>query len=296
MKNELIRATALNGQVRAFAARTTQIVEELKERHQASPTAMAALGRTITAGAMMGAMMKGEENLIIQVKGGGPIGQITVEANAKGEVRGFVDEPDVNLPPNAAGKLDVAGAVGTDGFLYVTKDLGLKEPYRGSVPIVSGELAEDFTYYFAKSEQTPSAVALGVLFGKGDYTVKEAGGFLIQLLPGLSDEEISAIEDRLSSLPPMTAMLESGLELDEILANVLGMVKVLERIELHHRCKCSRGKVEQTLISLGIQELEQLAGEDHQIEVKCHYCNEGYIFKEPELRKIVDTLKMMRDG
>lgn len=296
MKNELIRATALDGQVRAFAARTTQIVEELKERHQASPTAMAALGRTVTAGAMMGAMLKGEEKLVIQVKGGGPIGQIVVEANSKGEVRGYVDEPDVNLPPNAAGKLDVAGAVGTDGFLYVTKDLGLKEPYRGSVPIISGELAEDFTYYFAKSEQTPSAVALGVLFEKGNYTIKEAGGFIIQLLPGLSDEEISQIEDRLSHLPPMTTMLENGLELDEILANVLGMVKVLETTELHLRCTCSREKVEQTLISLGTDELNRLLEEDGQVEVKCHFCNDAYLFEEPELRGIIDGLSAKRNG
>jgi molecular chaperone Hsp33 len=296
MKNELIRATALNGQVRAFAARTTQIVEELKERHQASPTVVAALGRTITAGAMMGAMLKGEEKLVIQIKGGGPIGQIVVEANSKGEVRGYADEPEVNLPPNAAGKLDVAGAVGTDGFLYVTKDLGLKEPYRGSVPIVSGELAEDFTYYFAKSEQTPSAVALGVLFEKGGYTVKEAGGFIIQLLPGLSDEEISEIEERLSHLPPMTTMLEDGLELDEILANVLGMVKVLDTMELHLRCKCSRPKVEQTLISLGADEINSLIEEDGQVEMKCHFCNDTYLFEEPELRSIVNGLASKHNG
>lgn len=296
MKNELIRATALNGQVRAFAARTTQIVEELKERHQASPTVVAALGRTITAGAMMGAMMKGEEKLVIQIKGGGPIGQIVVEANSKGEVRGYADEPEVNLPPNAAGKLDVAGAVGTDGFLYVTKDLGLKEPYRGSVPIVSGELAEDFTYYFAKSEQTPSAVALGVLFEKGDYTVKEAGGFIIQLLPGLTDEEIGEIEERLSHLPPMTTMLEDGLELDEILANVLGMVKVLDTMELHLRCKCSRQKVEQTLISLGADEMNRLIEEDGQVELKCHFCNDTYLFEEPELTSMVNGLASKHNG
>lgn len=291
MKDQLIRATALQGQVRAFAARTTGIVEELKRRHQASPTAMAALGRTVTAGAMMGAMLKGDEKLTIQIKGGGPIGQIVVDANAKGEVRGYVDEPDVNLPPNAAGKLDVAAAVGTDGFLYVTKDLGLKEPYRGSVPIVSGELAEDFTYYFAKSEQTPSAVSLGVLFEKGDYTIKAAGGFMIQLLPGLSDEEIGSIEARLSTLPPMTTMLEDGLELDEILANVLGMVKVLETMDIQFKCKCSRERVEQTLLSLGSEELEALIEEDKQAEVHCHFCNETYHFDEQELRQIASALQ-----
>ncbi|MDF2926315.1 MAG: heat shock protein Hsp33 [Paenibacillaceae bacterium] len=291
MKDQIIRATALDGRVRAFAARTTRIVEELKERHQASPTALAALGRTITAGAMMGAMLKGEEKLTIQVKGGGPIGQIVVDANSKGEVRGYVDEPQVDLGPNAAGKLDVAGAVGTDGFLYVTKDLGLKEPYRGSTPIVSGELAEDFTYYFAKSEQTPSAVALGVLFSKGEYVVKAAGGFIIQLLPGLSDEEIDEIEERLSVLPPMTTMLEDGLELDEILANVLGMVRVLDTMELQFRCKCSRERVEETLISLGIEEIDGIIEEDGRAEVKCHFCNEAYVFEGPELQEIARTLE-----
>lgn len=296
MKNELIRATALDGWVRAFAARTTGMVEEWKERHQASPTAVAALGRSLTAGAMMGAMLKGEEKLVIQIKGGGPIGQIAVEANAMGEVRGYVDDPKVDFGPNRAGKLDVAGAVGTTGFLYVTKDLGLKEPYRGSVPIVSGELAEDFTYYFAKSEQTPSAVALGVLFAKGEYTVKEAGGFIVQLMPGLAEEEIAGIEDTLSCLPPMTAMLEEGLELDEILARVLGTVRVLDRMDLQLRCKCSRERVEQTIISLGPEELEKLSDEDERIEVKCHFCNEAYIFEKPELLRIVETLKTKRNG
>ncbi len=291
MDNVLIRATAWNGQVRAFAARTTQIVEEWKERHQASPTAVAALGRTITASAMMGAMLKGEERLIVQVKGGGPIGQIVVDANGRGEVRGYVDEPQVEVGPNAVGKLDVAAAVGTDGFLYVTKDLGLKEPYQGSVPIISGELAEDFTYYFAKSEQTPSAVALGVLFGKGDYKVKAAGGFIIQLLPGLSDEEIGEIEDKLSALPPITSLLEQGLELDEILATVLGTVRILDTMELSLTCKCSRDKVMGTLISLGAEELERLVEEDRQVELKCHYCNEAYLFQEPELRGVIERIK-----
>lgn len=294
MKDQLIRATALQGQVRAFAARTTGIVEELKRRHQPSPTALAALGRTITAGAMMGAMLKGEEKLTIQVKGGGPIGQIVVDANAKGEVRGYVNEPNVDLPPNAVGKLDVAGAVGTDGFLYVVKDLGLKEPYRGSVPIISGELAEDFTYYFAKSEQTPSAVSLGVLFEKGEYTIKAAGGFIIQLLPGLTDEEIDGIEARLANLPPITTMLEDGLELDEILANVLGMVQILETMDLKFQCKCSKERVEQTLISLGTKELNSLIEEDGKAEVHCHFCNETYSFEEAELQELVRRLEESR--
>lgn len=290
MTDHLIRATALDGKVRAFAARTTGIVDELRKRHGASPTAIAALGRALTAGAMMGAMLKGDERLTIQIKGGGPLGQIVVDANSKGEVRGYVDEPQTNLPLNEEGKLDVGGAVGRDGYLHVIKDLGLKEPYRGSVPIVSGELGDDFTYYFAKSEQTPTAVALGVLVDV-DYSVKAAGGFIIQLLPGLSDEEITEIEDRLAHLPHFTTMLEDGLELDEILANALGMVHVLDGIDLRFQCRCSRERVEQTLISLGKAEIQQLLEEDGEVEVKCHFCNEGYIFGENDLNDVLAKIE-----
>lgn len=290
MGDRLIRATALEGKVRAFAARTTGIVEELRLRHNASPTAIAALGRAVTAGAIMGAMLKGEEKLTIQIKGGGPLGQIVVDANPQGEVRGYVDEPETNLPLNEAGKLDVGGAVGRDGYLHVIKDLGLKEPYRGSIPIVSGELGDDFTYYFAKSEQTPSAVALGVLVDT-DYSVKASGGFIIQLLPGLSDEEISEIEERLAHIPPVTAMLEDGLELDEILANVLGMVQVLDEIDLRFQCKCSRERVEQALISLGKEEIRHLLEEDGEAEVRCHFCNEKYLFDENALNEVLTKIE-----
>lgn len=289
MSDQLIRATAMDGRVRAFAARTTGIVEELRQRHQATPTAIAALGRTATAGVMMGSMLKGEEKLTIQIKGGGPIGQIVVDANAKGEVRGYVDEPQVDLPLNAVGKLDVAGAVGTDGFMYVIKDLGLKEPYRGSVPIVSGELGEDFTYYFAKSEQTPSATAVGVLVDV-DGSVKAAGGFIIQLLPGLSDDEIFIIEDQLSYFPPMTTMLEQGLSLEEILHNALHGVQILDSMDIQFRCKCSQERVEQTLISLGRAELTQLMEEDETVEVKCHFCNEAYAFSKDHLKELIDKM------
>ncbi|MCZ8517592.1 Hsp33 family molecular chaperone HslO [Paenibacillus filicis] len=290
MQDYLIRATAYDGKVRAFAVKTKAIVEELRRRHNTTPTATAALGRTATAALMMGAMLKGEEKLTIQVKGGGPIGQIVVDANAKGEVRGYVDHPEAELPLNAIGKLDVAGVVGTDGFLYVIKDLGLREPYRGSVPIVSGELGEDFTYYFAKSEQTPSAVALGVLVDV-DYTVKTAGGFIIQLLPGLKDEEISHIETELGKLPPITSLLDRGDTLEAILSSLLPDVKVLERSEdIRFQCKCSRDRVEQTLISLGRSELEQILEEDGQAEIVCHFCNEAYHFSGDDLRSIAATL------
>ncbi|WP_163853012.1 Hsp33 family molecular chaperone HslO [Paenibacillus elgii] len=290
MQDYLIRATAYEGKVRAFAVRTTGIVEELRRRHQTTPTATAALGRTATAALMMGIMLKGEEKLTVQVKGGGPIGQIVADSNAHGEVRGYVDNPSVELPLNQIGKLDVAGAVGTDGFLYVIKDLGLKEPYRGSIPIVSGELGEDFTYYFAKSEQTPSAVALGVLVDV-DYTVKAAGGFIIQLLPGLTDDEISQIEKELAALPSITSLLDRGDRLEDILATLLPGAEVLERRDdIRFQCKCSRERVEQTLISLGRDELQEILEEDGKAEIVCHFCNEAYRFSREDLEAILKSI------
>jgi len=286
-RDGLIRGTAMGGRVRAFAVRTTALVEELRRRHDTWPTATAALGRTLTAGAMMGAMLKGDEKLTIQIKGDGPIGKIVVDANAKGEVRGYVDEPHTHLPSNSMGKLDVAGAVGRDGFLHVTKDLGLKEPYRGSVPIISGELGEDFTYYFAASEQTPSAVGVGVLVAP-DNSVIVAGGFIVQLLPGLSDGEITAIEQAVGAMPPVTSLLDQGLELDEMLRWLLPDVEVMEHMDIRFQCKCSRERVEQTLVSLGKDELEQLIKEDGKAEVVCHFCNEAYSFNKEELQQILD--------
>ncbi|KZE79560.1 Hsp33 family molecular chaperone HslO [Paenibacillus polymyxa] len=289
-QDRLIRGTAMDGRVRAFAVRTTQLVEELRRRHDTYPTATAALGRTLTAGAIMGSMLKGNERLTIQVKGDGPIGQIVVDANAVGEVRGYVTEPHVHLPSNSMGKLDVAGAVGTEGFIHIIKDLGLKEPYRGSIPIISGELGEDFTYYFAKSEQTPSAVGLGVLVDT-DNSVIVAGGFIIQLLPGLSDDEITAIENAVGSIPPVTALLDQGLELEEMLRWMLPDVRVLDEMDIHFQCECSRERVEKTLISLGESELKQLIEEEGQAEVVCHFCNEAYQFNKDELQSLLDQAK-----
>ncbi|EHS59948.1 Hsp33 family molecular chaperone HslO [Paenibacillus sp. Aloe-11] len=289
-QDRLIRGTAMDGRVRAFAVRTTQLVEELRRRHDTYPTATAALGRTLTAGAIMGSMLKGNERLTIQVKGDGPIGQIVVDANAAGEVRGYVAEPHVHLPSNSMGKLDVAGAVGTEGFIHIIKDLGLKEPYRGSIPIISGELGEDFTYYFAKSEQTPSAVGLGVLVDT-DNSVIVAGGFIIQLLPGLNDDEITAIENAVGSLPPVTALLDQGLELDEMLRWMLPDVRVLDETEIHFQCECSRERVEKTLISLGENELTQLIEEEGQAEVVCHFCNEAYQFNKDDLQNLLNQAK-----
>ncbi len=289
-KDQLIRGTAMNGKVRAFAVRTTQLVDELRRRHDTYPTATAALGRTVTAAAMMGAMLKGQEKLCIMVKGNGPIGQIAVESNALGEVCGYVHNPHVHLPSNSMGKLDVAGAVGTEGFIDVIKDLGLKEPYRGSIPIVSGELGEDFTYYFAVSEQTPAAVGLGVLVDT-DNSVIVAGGFIIQLLPGLTDAEITEIENAIGAMPSVTALLEQGLEPEEMLRWLLPDAIVLEKLDINFACQCSRDRVEQTLVSLGQHELERLIEEDEQAEVVCHFCNEAYVFNKDELQEILDQAK-----
>lgn len=285
-KDRLIRGTAMDGKVRAFAVRTTQLVEELRRRHDTFPTTTAALGRTVTAAAMMGAMLKGNEKLTIQVKGDGPIGSIVADANAKGEVRGYVKEPHVHLPSNSKGKLDVAGAVGTTGFIHVTKDLGLKEPYRGSVPIISGELGEDFTYYFAISEQTPSAVGLGVLVDV-DSSVIVAGGFIIQLLPGLSDSEIDAIEHAVGQMPPVTSLLDQGLELEEMLSWILPDIKVLEEMDINFSCNCSRERVERTLISLGKDELVDLNEAGEETEVVCDFCNEAYTFSVEEVQMLI---------
>lgn len=289
MNDYLVRATALGGKVRLFAARTTNLVEEMRRRHDTFPTATAALGRTATAAAIMGAMLKGNEKVTIQVKGDGPIGQIVADATASGEVRGYVDHPQTHLPSNAQGKLDVAGAVGREGFLYVIKDLGMKEPYRGSSPIVSGELAEDFTYYFAKSEQTPSAVSLGVLVDT-DYSVKNAGGFVLQLLPGLEEDEVAELERRLSRIPAVTSMLERGLTPEDMMKELVDTLSAVERMDVRFQCFCSRDRVETTLVSLGKAELDAIIDGDGQAEVVCHFCNEKYQFDRAELIELRSRL------
>jgi len=289
LNDYLVRATGLGGKVRLFAARTTGVVEEIRRRHDMFPTAAAAVGRTATAAAMMGAMLKGEEKVTIQVKGDGPLGQIVADANAKGEVRAYADNPQTHLPSNRLGKLDVAGAVGTEGFIYVIKDLGLREPYRGSIPIVSGELAEDFTYYFAKSEQTPSAVSLGVLVDV-DYSVKEAGGLILQLLPGLSDEEITELEKRLQHIPAVTSMLERGLTPEDMMRELVDELSSVERLDLRFQCFCSRERVSNTLVSLGKEELDAIIEGEGAAEVVCHFCNEKYVFDKSELTTLRQRL------
>lgn len=292
MKDVLVRGTAWDGKLRVFAARTTRLVDELRRRHHTFPTATAAFGRTLTAGAMMGAMLKGNEKLTIQVKGDGPIGQIVVDANAKGQVRGYVDHPQVQLPSNAQGKLDVAGAVGQSGHIHVIKDLGLKDPYIGSIPIVSGELAEDFTYYFAVSEQTNSAVGLGVLVDE-DNSVLHAGGYVVQLLPGISEKDIAKLEQALSVMPSVTALLAQGETPESVLGRLVGDegLKIHDTMELEFHCPCSIERMERSLISLGADQLNEIIEEDGKAEIVCHFCNEAYTFERARLEELLEQAK-----
>lgn len=291
MSDYAIRVTAANGLLRGFAALTTGLVGELQRRHHTWPVASAALGRTATVGAMMGLMLKSErDRLTIQIKGDGPLGQIVVDADAHGHVRGYVDNPAVDLPLNAVGKLDVAGAVGK-GMLYVVKDLGLKEPYRGASPLISGELGDDFTYYFTRSEQIPSAVGVGVLVDR-DASILASGGFIVQVMPGADDAVITAVEQRLAKVTSVTDLIQQGAGPEELLQTVLGD----DDMQVHHRqpllfaCRCSRERIANVLRSLGKEELQNLLEEQGKAEVHCHFCNERYVYERDELNAMIQSL------
>jgi molecular chaperone Hsp33 len=292
MSDYLVKALAYEGQVRAYAVKSTETVGEAQRRHDTWPTASAALGRSISAGVMMGAMLKGENKLTIKVEGGGPIGAILVDSNAKGEVRGYVSNPHVHFDLNEHGKLDVSRAVGTSGTLSVVKDIGMRDHFSGQVPIVSGELGEDFTYYFVTSEQVPSSVGVGVLVNP-DNTILAAGGFILQLMPGTDDETITKIEERLSKIPPISKLIEKGLTPEEVLEEVLGKgeVKVLETMPISFKCQCSKERFSNAIISLGEKEIQEIIDEDQQAEAKCHFCNETYVFSEKELEELKEEAK-----
>lgn len=291
MKDYLVKALAFGGEVRAYSVLTTETVSEAQRRHDTWRTASAALGRSLTAGAMMGAMLKGDQKLTIKIEGNGPLGHILVDGNSKGEVRGYVANPHVDFEANEKGKLRVYQAVGTEGFLTVIKDIGMREPFIGQVPIVSGELGEDFTYYFAVSEQTPASVGVGILVN-GDDTIKAAGGFILQIMPGAEEKTISFIEQRLQTIPPISKLVEQGLMPEEILSEVLGKenVKILEKMDVAFCCTCSRERIESVLLSLGKAELEQIREEEEQTEVHCHFCNEKYLFTKEDLTSLIDSL------
>lgn len=287
MEDYIVRATAADGQVRAFAATTRQMVETARKRHDTSPVATAALGRLLSAGAMMGSMMKNDTDMLtLQIRGDGPIEGLTVTADSQGNVKGYVGNPGVMLPPKN-GKLDVGGAVGI-GLLTVIKDLGLKEPYSGQTILVSGEIAEDLTYYFANSEQVPSSVGLGVLMEK-DNTVRCAGGFIIQMMPFAQEKTICAVEENLKKVPSVTSVLREGhtpKELLEVLFDGIGL-EITDTMSARFCCNCSKERVERAVASIGRKEIQAMIQEGEDIEVKCHFCNTAYRYSVEELKQII---------
>ncbi len=287
-KDYIVRATAADGMIRAFAATTRNMVESARVHHNTSPIATAALGRLLTAAAMMGSDMKNDKDLLtIKINCDGPIGGLLVTADSKGHVKGYVNNPMVMLPPNDKGKLDVGGALDL-GVLSVIKDIGLKEPYVGQTILVTGEIAEDLTYYFATSEQVPSTVALGVLMNK-DNTVRQAGGFIIQLMPGAGDEVIDKLEKRISEISSITAMLDKDMSPENILGFVLEDfdLKLNDRMECCFECDCTRERVSKALISVGKEELQSMIDEGKDVELQCHFCSKKYSFTPDELKDML---------
>ncbi|MFB5663776.1 Hsp33 family molecular chaperone HslO [Alteribacillus sp. HJP-4] len=296
MNDYLVKATAYESKVRAYAIQSTEMVNEAVHRHQAWPTAAAALGRAMTAGSMMGAMLKGEDKLTIKIEGGGEMGPIIVDSDSTGNTRGYAHNMQVHFDLNEMGKLDVAKAVGTEGYLSVVKDLGMKDHFTGSVPIVSGELGEDFTYYFVSSEQVPSSVGLGVLVNP-DNTIKAAGGFILQLLPGADDELINRLEHQIEHMPPVSKLIEKGKTPEEILAVVLGEeVKVLSTQPVAFSCHCSAERVAAALVSLGSDEILDMIEKDGGAETQCHFCNEKYHFSKNDLQDILEEARSLENS
>lgn len=288
MADYIVRATAANAQIRAFAANTKEMVEEARRIHNTSPVVTAALGRLLTGGAMMGAMQKGEEDLLtLQVSGDGPLKGMTVTADTRGNVKGYAIEPQVMLPPSKAGKLDVGGAVGK-GSLRVIKDMGLKEPYVGQTVLQTGEIAEDLTYYFATSEQVPSSVGLGVLMEK-DNTVKQAGGFILQLMPFAEEEVIAKLEQNLSDFTSVTRVLDEGKTPEEMLGLLLSGLdlEITDTRPAAFCCNCSRERVERAIISIGRKEIREMIEEQKPISVNCHFCNREYSFSPAQLKELL---------
>lgn len=288
MSDYIVRATAANSQVRAFAATTRDVVETARAAHNTSPVATAALGRLLTAGSLMGSMMKNEKDMLtIKIQCDGPIKGLTVTADVHGNVKGFVENPMVMLPPSEKGKLDVAKALGL-GVLSVIKDMGLKEPYVGDTILTTSEIAEDLTYYFATSEQVPSSVGLGVLMEK-DNTVKQAGGFIVQVMPFVEDAVVDKLEANIANLESVTSMLDKGMTPEQILETVLeGMdVEFTDTMPTQFKCSCSKERVEKALISIGRKDIQEMIDDGKEIEMHCHFCNTSYQFSVEELKEIL---------
>ena len=288
MADYLVRATAANAGIRAFAAATRDLTEQARRAHDTSPVVTAALGRLLTGGVMMGAMLKGEKDLLtLQVCGDGPIRGMTVTADSQGNVKGYANDPQVMLPPSKAGKLDVGGGVG-GGMLRVIKDMGLKEPYVGQTVLQTGEIAEDLTYYFAASEQVPSSVGLGVLMEK-DNTVKQAGGFILQLMPFAQEAVIARLEENLSRFSFVTSFLEEGKTPEEMLGFLLAGLdmEVTDTMPVQFFCNCDKKRVEKAVISIGRKEISDMIADEKDIEVTCHFCNTAYTFTVEELKGLL---------
>mgnify|MGYP000103118563 CR=1 FL=1 len=285
----MLRATAAEGQILAFACTSRATVEEARARHNTTPVVTAALGRSLTAAAMMGWQMKGEKDqLTLRIEGSGPIGMINVDANRRGEVWGFAKNSAVDLPLNQKGKLDVAGAIGV-GVMSIIKDLGMKEPYCGQTHLITSEIAEDLAYYFTASEQVPSAVALGVLVDR-DYSVLCAGGFIFQMMPGASDETAAKLQEKVVAFPSVTEYFSQGNTPEDLLNDLLGDMglEILEKQEVRFQCNCNRDRVTRALISIGEADLRELAEEGEDVELRCDCCNEPYSFTPEELSTLAD--------
>ena len=292
-KDYIVRASLANDSVRAFAISSTHLVAEARERHRTLPVVTAALGRLLSAGAIMGSMMKGDQDIVtISLKGDGPAGYITVTADSHGHVKGFPGNPNVDIPRKYAGKLDVGTAVGR-GLLTVSYDLGLKEPYSGQVEIQTGEVAEDLAYYFTVSEQLPSAVGLGVMVDT-DSSVKHAGGFIVQLLPDAPEDVIELLEKKLANLEPVTTMMEQGMTPEEMLLHIFEGVDIefTERHDVKFYCDCSKEKVKRALAAIRDKDLQDIVNDDEDIEVKCFFCNTAYKFSIADIKDILSSRKI----
>ncbi|GAA0114549.1 Hsp33 family molecular chaperone HslO [Clostridium senegalense] len=291
--DKIIRATAKDGEVRIIAAITTDMVQKATKIHNCTPTASAALGRMLTSAGLMSAMLKSEnDSLTLQINGGGEAKGIVVTAHTDGKIKGYIGNPSVDLPLNSKGKLDVGGAIGTDGYLQIIRDMGLKEPYVGQVPICTGEIGDDLAYYFTVSEQTPSAVAVGVLVDR-DLSIKAAGGFIIQMMPGASDFVADIISYRLQEIPSVTTMISDGKTVQDIINSLFDDmdVKFYDEGVLEFECDCSREKVENALISIGKKDLQEIYDDGKTEELKCHFCNKSYDFTQEDIGKLLKEIE-----
>lgn len=292
MADYLVRGLAFGGSVRVFAVNSTETVGEAQKRHMMWPTATAAVGRLMTGGVMFGAMLKGDDKVVLKIDGGGPLGAILVDSNAHGGVRGYARNPQTHLDLSPAGKLDVGGAVGKDGMVSIIKDLGMRDYFTGQSPIVSGEIAEDLTYYFAVSEQVPSSVGLGVLVDT-DNTVLAAGGFIVQLMPNADEETISKLENRLANIEPVSKMIQRGLSPEGILDEIFGEgnVEILNKIPVKFECNCSKERFAEGIMGLGAEEIREIINEEGEAETQCHFCLETYSYSKEELEAMIDELQ-----